>query len=116
MMRSFTIESIQKYKSGKVNYTGGRFISETPSAAAKKAFTKAYHHLHSKGPLSLKVCVRETTRGSVKKEYTYRVTKKSEKVEVERNGEIIIYNFTTKIKSLGSGLGSSSGSSSRSSS
>jgi len=115
-MRSFTIESIQKYKSGKVNYVGGRFLSETPSAAARKAFTKAYHHLHSKGPLSLKVCMRETTRGSVKKEYTYRVTRKSEKVEVERNGETIVYNFTTKIKSLGATLGSSSGGSSSGSS
>jgi hypothetical protein len=99
-MRSFTIESINKYGAGRVNYTGGRFISETPSAAAKKAFTKAYHHLKAKGPMSLKICVRETTQGSLKKEYTYRVTKKSEKVEVERNGETITYNFTTKIKSV----------------
>jgi hypothetical protein len=99
-MRSFTIESINKYGAGKVNYTGGRFISETPSGAAKKAFTKAYHHLNAKGPMSLKICVRETTQGSTKKEHTYRVTKKSEKVKVERNGEIITYNFTTKTKSL----------------
>jgi hypothetical protein len=98
--RSFTIETINKYGAGRVNYIGGRFISETPSAAAKKAFTKAYHHLKAKGPMSLKICVRETTADSLKKEYTYRVTKKSEKVEIERDGEIITYNFTTKTKSL----------------
>lgn len=98
--RSFTIESINKYGAGRVNYTGGRFISETPSAAAKKAFTKAYHHLKAKGPMSLKICVRETTQGSLKKEYTYRVTKKSEHIEIEKGGEIITYNFTTKTKSL----------------
>lgn len=99
--RSFTIDSIHKYPGGsKINYTGGRFISDTPSAAAKKAFTKAYHHLHAKGPISFKICMRETTRGSSKKEYLYRVTKKSEKVEVERDGELITFNFSTKIKSL----------------
>ena len=99
-MRSFTIDSIQKYGGSRINYTGGRFISETPSGAAKKAFTKAYHHTRGKGSMSCKVTIHETTSGSVKKEYTYRVTKKSEKIEVERDGEIITYNFTTKIKSL----------------
>jgi hypothetical protein len=50
--------------------------------------------------MSLKVKIRETTQGSMHKTYDYRVTKKSEKVEVERNGETITYNFTTKIKSI----------------
>ena len=50
--------------------------------------------------MSCKVTIHETTSGSVKKEYTYRITKKSEKIEVEHDGEIITYNFTTKIKSL----------------
>ena len=113
--RSFTIESINKYGAGKINYTGGRFISETPSAAAKKAFTKAYHHLKAKGPMSLKICVRETTQGSHKKEYYYRVTKKSQKVQVERDGETITYNFNTKIKSLGMGSSTSGSSGSGSS-
>ena len=45
-MRSFTIESIKKTSGGRVNYTGGRFIS---AASAKKAFTKAYHHLEHCG-------------------------------------------------------------------
>jgi hypothetical protein len=100
MSRSFTIEGIQKTKGGRVNYTGGRFLSETPSGAAKKAFSKAYHSINATGPLSLKVKIRETTQGSMHKTYDYRVTRKAEKVEVERNGEMIIYNFTTKIKSI----------------
>lgn len=99
-MRSFTIDSIQKYGGGRINYTGGRFISETPSGAARKAFTKAYHYTRGKGPMSCKVTIHETTQGSNKKEYIYKITKKSEKVEVERKGEIITYNFTTKVKSL----------------
>jgi hypothetical protein len=100
MSRSFTIESIQKTKSGRVNYTGGRFLSETPSGAAKKAFSKAYHSINATGPLSLKIKIRETTQGSIHKIYNYKITKKSEKIEIERNGEMITYNFTTKIKSI----------------
>lgn len=114
-MRSFTIESIKKYGGGKINYTGGRFISDTASSAAKKAFTKAYHHLNAKGPMSLKICIRETSSDSSKKMYYYRVTKKSEKVEVEKNGTTVIYNFTTKIKSLGMGSSTSGSSDSGSS-
>jgi hypothetical protein len=100
MSRSFTIESIYKTRGGKVNYTDGRFISETPAGAAKKAFSKAYHSINATGPLSLKIKLRETTQGSAHKMYEYRVTRKSEKVQVERNGELITYNFTTKIKSI----------------
>jgi hypothetical protein len=67
-MRSFTIKSIKKLNGSRVNYTGGRFESETPVASARKAFTKAYHHLKAKGPLSLKITIRETTQNSKKKE------------------------------------------------
>jgi hypothetical protein len=100
MSRSFTIENISKTKGGRVNYTGGRFISETPASSAKKAFSKAYHHLNAKGPLSLKITMRETTQGSAHKMFDYRVTRKAERVEVERDGEVIVYNFVTKIKAI----------------
>lgn len=100
MARSFTIESINKTKGGRVNYTGGRFLSDTPAASAKKAFSKAYHHLNAKGPLSLKIKIRETTQGSDHKIFEYRVTRKTERVEVERGGETIVYGFTTKIKAI----------------
>lgn len=99
-MRSFTIENIKKTDGSSVRYTGGRFISEIPSTAAQKAFTKAYHHLNGKGPLSLKVSIRETTRGSKQKTYDYRVTRKAAHIEVERDGQVIVYNFVTKVKSI----------------
>ena len=98
--RTFTIESVKKANGGRVNYTGGRFVSDTPVAAAKKAFTKAYHYLNKKGPLSLVITIRETTQGSHKKEYTYRIKRVAEKKEVERDGETIVYNFTTRAKAL----------------
>jgi len=100
MVRSFTIKSIYNTRGGRVNYTGGRFISETPSGAAKKAFSKAYHSVDASGPLSLKIKLQETTRGSLNNIYEYRVTRKSQKVEVERDGELITYHFITKVKSI----------------
>lgn len=100
MSRSFTIEKIQKIQGGTLKYSGGRFISETPSGAAKKAFTKAYHSINATGPLSLKIQIRETTQGSLHKVYKYKVTRKSELNTIERNNEIITYNFITKIKSI----------------
>jgi len=99
-MRSFTIDSVEKTGGSRVNYTGGRFISETPSGAVKKMFTKIYHHTRGKGPMSCKITMHETSSGSNKKEYVYRVTKKSEKVEVEYKNTTVTYNFTTKVKSL----------------
>lgn len=99
-MRSFTIISVNKLNGSKIRYDGGRFISDTPSASAKKVFTKVYHHINAKGPMSLNIEIRETTQGSAHKEYKYRVVRKSEKIEVERDGEIITYNFITKVKSM----------------
>jgi len=100
MSRSFTIDKIEKVGGGKINYTEGRFKSESPSAAVRKMFTKAYHHARSKGPLSLKISLHETTQGSNKKVYRYRVTRKADKTEVEYKNETVVYNFSTKVKSL----------------
>ena len=100
MSRSFTIESIKKMQGGTLRYSGGRFISNTPAGAAKKAFTKAYHSINATGPLSLKIQIRETTQGSLHKVYKYKVARKSELNTIERNNEIITYNFITKVKSI----------------
>jgi len=101
MARSFTIESINStIGGGRVKYTDGRFISETPAGAAKKAFTKAYHSIKETGPLSLKIKIRETTQGSLHKIYEYRVTRIAKKVQVERDGKLITYKFTTKVKAI----------------
>ena len=99
MSRSFTIVRIEKTGGSKLNYSDGRFMGETPSQVAKKVFSHAFRTCSSQCN-SFKITIRETTQGSNKKEYKYRVTKKNEKVEIERGGEIITYNFITKVKSL----------------
>ena len=98
-MRSFTVEAI--YKAGKKSrISGGRYISETPSGAAKKAFSQAYRHMNSKGRLTLEVHVRETTQGSAHKTFKYKVAKKNESTEVEINGETIVFKYQTKTKAI----------------
>jgi hypothetical protein len=49
----------------------------------------------------MKITIRETTQNSAKKEYTYRVKKVKDPVEIEyKNGEIVVHEFSTKVKSL----------------
>lgn len=99
MSRSFTVEAI--YRNGsRSRLNGGRYLSDTPSSAAKKAFSQAYRHMNVKGRFSLEIHIKETTRNSSGKIFKYRVSKVAERNEVERNGEIIVYHYTTKVKAL----------------
>jgi hypothetical protein len=102
-LRSFTIETVTLRGNTRSSprFAGGRFISSTPSSAAKKAFSQIYRELGRPKNLSIVIEIRETTRNSKKKLYKYRVTKKSSAQKlVERDGEIITYEYTTSIKSL----------------
>jgi hypothetical protein len=49
----------------------GRFVSETPSASAKKAMSSLCQRKKIRGRCSLYVVIRETTRGSKHKEHAY---------------------------------------------
>jgi hypothetical protein len=84
----------------KVRYTDGRFISKRPSNAARKIFAKAYAHLKASGPLSLKITLRETTRNSSNKEFSYKVRHIKEHKEVVLNNKTIVYNYVTKVKAI----------------
>jgi hypothetical protein len=99
MSRSFTIVSIEKVGESKLSYKDGRFLSNTPSGAARKMFSKAHSHCRNKCN-SFKITLRETTQNSLKKEFKYRVSRVKQETEVEYNGETIIHLFTTKVKSL----------------
>lgn len=100
MPRSFTIEKVEKIGGGRINYTGGRYLSDSPSQSVKKMFTKIYHHIGKKGPLSLKITIYETTQNSLHKTYTYIVKKIKDITTIERDGVEITFNFSTKVKAL----------------
>ena len=98
-MRSFTIQEVRDSTGKKLRYDGGRFISNTPSSAAKKAFSSYIKKNDNKK--SLTINIKETTQGSLHKNYTYKVIK--QKVNEERelpNGQIIQYKYKTNIRSM----------------
>lgn len=97
-MRSFTIESVKR-GSRNIRFTGGRYISESPMGAAKKAFSQACRFEGAKGRCSMVVSIRETTAGSDKKVYKYKASRIVEHSQVERDGMIIHYKYATKIAS-----------------
>jgi uncharacterized protein YqjF (DUF2071 family) len=100
MTRYFTIESVERANGQKINYTEGRFKSETPRQCARKMFSKVYSYLNINTPLTLKITLRETTQGSNKKSYSYKVSKQTQKKTIERDGKLITFNYVTKISSI----------------
>ena len=99
MSRSFTIIKIEKVGGNIINYKDGRFTGNIPSQVAKKVFSHAYRHCNGKCNY-FKISIKETTQNSLKKEYSYKVSKQNQKVEIERDGILVKYNFITKVKSM----------------
>lgn len=100
MSRSFTIVSIEKTSGSKIQYSGGRFMSESPSGAARKMYSQGLQRCKNTCN-SFKITLRETSQGSNHKEYTYRVKRVKDPVEIKyKNGDIVVHEFTTKVKSL----------------
>jgi hypothetical protein len=100
MSRSFTIISVEKSSGSKIRYKDGRFIGESPSQVVKKMFTQARKHCRDKCN-SFKITLREITQNSEKKHYKYSVKRVKDPVEIEyKNGDVVIHEYTTKVKSL----------------
>lgn len=90
----------------------GRF-GRNPSSAASKAASGLCRVKRIKGRCSLYVAVRETTQGSKKKVFRYKVTRSKRKVPVELKGRTIEYENKTKSVSSFPGCGHSHKSSGR---
>lgn len=97
MSRSFVIVSAKTSKNTSLRTSPGRYISDTPSSAAKKMFSTINQ---SKKHKTLTITCRETTAGSLKKEYAYKITKVANKQEVIIDGVPVVFKFTTKTKAV----------------
>lgn len=100
--RSFTIVNVST-GSGKVKGSsnlGGRFVSHTPSGAARKAGTQVCRASKVKGQCSVVVTLQETTAGSSKKQFKYRVKRVKDPVTVVRDGQEVTYNYKTVVHSM----------------
>jgi hypothetical protein len=98
MSKTYTVEE------SCINVTGGRYKSNSPLAAAKKAATKLFKKAQSKpSSKSLKkisFCIRETTSGSDKKLFAYVATRVKLAQPLVRviNGVEIVNRFKTEVK------------------
>ena len=74
-LRSFTIVDVTKHGGCRTKFRGGLYKSRNPVGAARKAFTKFCKFKRIRGVCTLYVTVRETTKGSAKKVYTYKLNR-----------------------------------------
>ena len=102
--RSFTVVRINNKPVGKI----GRYVitpSQDPSRAAKRAFLKQCARLNLEGTkCTLTFTIQETTRGSNKKEYTYRakrVNMKKPHMVVRKDGTKYMVKHQTEMKKVG---------------
>ena len=97
--RSFTIEKAVRLGKN-LNISGGRYMSEFPVNAAKKAFSHIVRQMDLKGRVTIEIHIRETTQGSKHKTYKYKVSKKNKETKVVHEGEMILYKYITLAKSI----------------
>lgn len=101
MAKTYTIES------SAIGVSGGRYKSDSPSGAAKKAasilFRKASKSQKYKSVKKIKLCIRETTSGSEKKTFEYFATrvKLAKPVVRELNGVQIVNKYKVSVKAIG---------------
>jgi hypothetical protein len=101
--RSFTVISVET-TTGRVKGSanlGGRFMSKTPSGAARKAASRICRESSIKGQCTLIVVVQETTQGSAHKSYKYKVKRIRDPVTIKYKGGLeITREYRTEIKSM----------------
>ena len=74
--RSFTVIDVGKHGGCKTKFRAGRYINKTPVGAAKKAFTEHCRTKKIRGVCTLIITVRETTSGSKKNVFSYKLSRK----------------------------------------
>ena len=97
--RSFTIVSVNDRRRSKGDANeGGRFISYTPSGAARKAGSHICRATAIRGQCTLKLCIQETTRGSSHKMYFYIVKRVVDTRKVIHDGKAVVHKYKTIAK------------------
>jgi len=95
--RTFKIVGV-KQGNRVVRSDGGRYVSKTPSGAARKMHTQMCRRKKTKGVCTFTITLRETTSGSSKKEYAYRAKRTRLRVPIELGNRTI--NYATKLTSV----------------
>jgi hypothetical protein len=96
--RSFTVLSVSTKRNTKSSANaGGRFISSTPSGAARKAAGQVCRGSKIRGQCTLFVTIQETTRGSSGKSFTYKVKRVVVNAQVNHGGKVVNHKYSTKV-------------------
>ena len=74
--RSFTIVNMTKTDGCATKFTGGRYVAKTPALAARKALSYHCGVKKIRGRCALLLKVKETTRGSKRKNFIYKASRK----------------------------------------
>ena len=100
MNRSFKVVRVKSNKA-KISKNGGRYISKKPSRAAKKAFNRIFRKL-DKDYIKCEITIKETTKGSQKKEYSYLFTriKKLTPLDITKQKKDITIKYKTLLKNF----------------
>lgn len=98
MARTFKIDE------SNISVSGGRYVSDSPYAAAMKAASKLFLKAKDKKENKKKIIfsLRETTRGSNKEVFKYEATQVKYDKPIIRNinGVEIVYKFKTNVKAI----------------
>lgn len=100
--RSFTITHVVTSKGhakGSDNL-GGVFKGKTPSSIAKKAASRICKKSDIRGQCTFTITIKETTRFSKKKEYTYRVKRVRRPTTVQHAGKDVVHKYTLLVKAV----------------
>ena len=95
--RSFTVESAHKAGGCPTKSHGGRYISHSPLGAAKKAFNELCRVKKIRGRCTLVIIMRETTSGSAKKTFKYKLERKKLKNPITLEGKSGTYKIEYKV-------------------
>ena len=104
-VRSFAVVNVGKHGGCKTKFHPGRYLSTTPVGAAKKAFNELCRVKKIRGVCTLYVSVKETTKGSKNKVFTYKLRRNKLKEPVVRHPAglkkpfVIEYQVTAKAAS-----------------
>ena len=82
--RSFTVVDASKFGGCRTKFKAGKYVSKAPVGAARKAFTSFCRLKRIRGVCTLYVTLRETTKGSAGKLYTYKLNRRRLKEPVIR--------------------------------
>ena len=100
--RSFSVVRLAKRNEKDKSKIEGRYIARDAIGAAKKAFNRECRQSRIKGQCTLIIILKETTSGSKKKRYVYKMKriKLQKPIKIDRNNESITINYKTNARRI----------------